>query len=229
MGDLIGVGVYTPAEASRLINVPAGKIARWLRGHSANGRDYAPLWQPEVDLEDGRIFLGFRDLMEVRVAAAFIKLGLSSVRVRSAILLAREALGQDHPLSTNRFRTDGRDVFVSVVERDETGREKERLLNLFKSQFEFRGIIDPILRTVDFDDDQPQKWWPRGRGARIVLDPARSFGQPIEASSSVPTAVLAAAARQDGVALTARAFAVTDGAVRRAVEFEDGLALSAAA
>ncbi|NGO51188.1 hypothetical protein G6N73_08325 [Mesorhizobium camelthorni] len=222
MDALIGVGLYTPAEAGRLLQVPPPKIVRWMRGHNIGNKQYAPLWKPEIELGDERIFLGFRDLMEVRVANAFIKAGLSAIRVRAAIELAQEIIGQDHPLSTNRFRTDGREIFLQVIETDETGEQREKLLNLFRRQYEFKGIIDPILRTVDFDDDgQPMLWWPRGRQGQIVVDPARAFGQPIDSSSSVPTAILAAAARIEGVKGAAHAYEVSEASVVRSIEFEE--------
>lgn len=224
MDDLIGIGLYTPAEASRLLAVPAARIARWLRGHSIEDRAYNALWQPEVTLGDNHIYLGFRDLMEVRVADAFIKLGISAIRVRRAVAIARDVLGQDHPLATNRFRTDGREIFLHVLETEEDGRQRERLLNIFRQQYEFKSILDPILKTVDFSEDGgPILWWPRGRNGQVVVDPARSFGQPIDATSSVPTATLAAAAKQEGIRGAARAFEVSEAAVRRSVDFEDSL------
>lgn len=230
MGDLIGVGLYTPAEAGRLLGVPASKISRWLRGHAVGNKHYPPLWQSQVDLGDGRVFLGFRDLMEVRVADAFIRQGVSAIRVRAAIELAREATGGDHPLSTDKFRTDGREIFLRIVETGADGEEREHLLNLFRRQYEFKGIIDPILKTVDFGDDgNPLVWWPAGRRSNVVVDPARAFGQPIDAISSVPTVVLAAAAQLEGIEGAASAFDVSEGSIRRAVEFEATLGLRMAA
>lgn len=222
---LFGIGLYTPAEAERLLNVPSRKISRWLRGHKIKGKgSYEPLWTPEVDLEDGKIFLGFRDLMEVRVAAAFIGCGLSARRVRAAIEEARRITGQDHPLATNRFRTDGREIFLHVIETDDDGEQRERLLKLFKRQYEFKGIIEPILKTVDFDQDgTPSAWWPAGRRSQIVVDPERAFGAPIDSASSVPTSVLANAAREMGIHAAARAYEVGETSVRHAVEFETSM------
>jgi uncharacterized protein (DUF433 family) len=219
---LIGVGLYTPAEAGRLLRVPSARIARWLRGHNIKGKHYPALWVPEVSLGDDRIFLGFRDLMEARVADAFIKAGVSSIRVRAAIDVAKEIIGQSRPLSTNRFRTDGREIFLHIIEEDEDGEQRQKLLNLFRRQFVFNGILDPILKTVDFGEDgNPLIWWPGGRRMNVVIDPSRSFGQPIDADSSVPTAILAAAANQDtGVKGAARAYDVTEASVKHAVEFE---------
>lgn len=178
---------------------------------------------------DGRIFLGFRDLMEVRIADKFIAEGLSAQRVRSAIRLARSMIGDERPLSTDRFRTDGREIFLRVVETDEHGQERERLLNLFRRQYEFKQIIEPLLRTIDFDDKgAPSLWWPLGRRGNIVVDPARSFGQPVDAETSVPTRVLATAGQYQGISDAARLYDVPEGSIKRAMEFEAGLLKAAA-
>jgi hypothetical protein len=230
MDKFIGVGLYTPAEAGWLLHVSTAKIARWLRGHRIGEHDYAPLWKPQVDLGDGRLYLGFRDLMEVRIADTFISRGISPQRVRAAIRLAREIIGEDRPLSTDRFRTDGRDIFFRIIEKDERGEERERLLNLFRRQYEFRQIIEPLLKTIDFDErGAPSQWWPLGRRGNILVDPARAFGQPIDAATSVPTAVLAAAGRQEGIEGAARAYDVPQSSVKRAIEFEATMEQRAAA
>ncbi|GHD57031.1 hypothetical protein GCM10017083_37920 [Thalassobaculum fulvum] len=213
---LIGVGLYTLAEAERLVGVPAGKVGRWLRGHRAHGRQYEPLWKPEVDLGDERIYLGFRDLMEVRVAAAFIHAGLSPQKVRRAIDLAREMIGLDRPLSTVHFRTDGRTVFLRMAEDD-----RDRLIDLFRKQYAFREIVEPSLKHVDFGEDGvPRRWWPLGRRGHVVVDPERAFGQPIESTTSVPVASLVAAVSAEGsVEAAAAAWDVPSSAVRHALEF----------
>jgi uncharacterized protein (DUF433 family) len=230
MDDLIGVGLYTPVEAGRLLHIRAAKIARWLRGHQIGAHEYEPLWTPQVDLDDGRIYLGFRDLMEVRVADRFISYGVSPQRVRAAIQLAREFIGEDRPLSTDQFRTDGRTIFLRAVETDERGEERETLLDLFRRQFEFKHFIDPILKTIDFDDGgAPIQWWPAGRRGNIVVDPARAFGQPIDDTTSVPTAILAAAGRQEGIERAARDYDVPAASVRRAMVFEEAMEQRAAA
>lgn len=224
MADLFGIGLYTPAEASRLIAVPAATISRWLNGHEANDRFYEPLWRSQIDLGDGKTYLGFRDLMELRVADALMEFGVSAIRIRAAIELCREQYGIDRPLSAQHFKTDGRDIFLKVIERDSKGQSSERLLHTFERQYEFASVVEPSFKNVDFDKAGiPRLWWPIGRRGKIIVDPTRSFGQPIEESSSVPTAVLAAAGRQHGIAQAAKAYEVTPAAVRRAMGYEDGL------
>ena len=227
---LVGTGLYTPAEAGRLLRVAPGKLSRWLRGHTMKGTRYERLWEPQVDIGDGHVYLGFRDLMEARVVDAFIRQGISAIRIRRAIQVAAEMIAESHPLATNRFRTDGREIFLQVIETDEHGRERERLLNLFQKQYEFRGIIEPILKTVDFGDEgDPLQWWPQGRRAGIVVDPARAFGAPIEAKTSVPTSILAEAAHALGITEAAASYDVAETAVRRALDFEHVLEPSLAA
>ena len=219
--DLIGRGLYTPAEASRLLNIPANKISRWLRGHNVQGKHYGRLWEPEINLGDDRVFLGFRDLMEARVVQAFIRQGISAIGMRSAIRVARDVINESHPLATNRFRTDGREIFLHVIETNEEGEERERLLNLFRRQYEFRGVIEPILKSVDFGrEGNPLQWWPRGRRGGIVVDPERAFGAPIDDVSSVPVHILAETGRALGVAETAAAYLVSAASVRRAMDFD---------
>jgi uncharacterized protein (DUF433 family) len=223
--ELIGIGMYTPAEASRLVGVPSAKIVRWLRGHRADDRRYPQLWRPEIDLGDGRVYLGFRDLMEVRVANAFIERGLSPQKVRRAIDIAREMLMEERPLSTARFRTDGRTVFLQVLKEDGA----DQMIDLFRSQHVFREIIEPSLRNIDFDDGGvPTRWWPRGKQAGIVVDPQRAFGQPIDANTGVPAAALSAAVEAEGSPENAaRVWHVPVNAVRRARDFQSALARAA--
>jgi uncharacterized protein (DUF433 family) len=77
------------------------------------------------------------------------------------------------------------------------------------------------LKNIDFVDGIPSRWWPNGKQARIVVDPQRAFGQPIEADSSVPAAVLAAAAKAEGSEeAAAKVWSVPIAAVRRAVDFQ---------
>jgi uncharacterized protein (DUF433 family) len=217
ISNLIGIGLYTPAEASRLLGVPSAKIGRWLKGHQVGEQRYDPLWDPQVDLDDGGLYLGFRDLMEVRVASAFIDRGLSPQKVRRAIDIARGIIGEERPLSTAKFRTDGRTVFLQLIKEDGS----DEMLDLFRSQHVFREIIEPSLKNIDFVDGIPSRWWPNGKQARIVVDPQRAFGQPIEADSSVPAAVLAAAAKAEGSEeAAAKVWSVPIAAVRRAVDFQ---------
>ena len=203
----------------------APRLTRWLRGHKVNGQRHEALWTPELDLGDEKVYLSFRDLMEARVAARFVERGLSAQKVRRAINLAREVVG-DRPLSTTWLKTDGRAVFLQAA--TETGSEP-KVINLFTRQFAFNAIIERTLRDVEFDGPRPVRWWPFGARLGVVIDPRRSFGQPIEQDTSVPAAALAGAAAAEGSPeAAARAWQVPVRAVRRALRFQKRLEQKAA-
>lgn len=218
--ELVGIGLYTVAEAGRLIDVATSTLTRWLRGHSVRGHWYQPLWEPEVDIGDAKIYLSFRDLMEARVAAQFIDRGLSAQKVREAITLATAVVGE-RPLSTTWLRTDGRAVFLQVARQ---GESEPQVINLFTRQHVFASVVDRTFRDVEFEGRLPSVWSPLGLKAGVVLDPHRSFGQPIDRETSVPTIVLASAVKAEGsIGGAARAWCVPVRAVRRAVRFQDYL------
>lgn len=219
---LLGIGLYTPAEAERLIRVPASKLVRWVAGHRIGDRVYPRLWEPQVDEDETGRSLGFRDLVQARVAASLIAHGLSSRKVRVAVQLAGSVLETTHPFATARFRTDGRTLLLQTF----VPGEDDRLIDLFGGgQYVMRSIIEPSLKGVEFDDDLAARWWPLGRAAGIVLDPARQFGRPIDAATGVPTSILALAAEADGsLEEAAKTYVVPVSAVRRAISYELSLA-----
>jgi uncharacterized protein (DUF433 family) len=217
--SLIGIGLYTAAEAGRLTGVPSQKIIRWLRGHTIAGREYARLWRPQVDIGDSCVYLGFLDLVQVRVANAFINEGLSPQKVRKAIEYGSEIILHDYPFASARFRTDGKTVILHVLREG----EDDRLIDLFKSgQYVMHRIIEPSLKGLEFEQDFAARWWPLGRSRGIVIDPKRQFGQPIDNATGVPTVVLANAAKAEGsINKAARAFMVPATSVKRAIAFEE--------
>jgi hypothetical protein len=61
--------------------------------------------------------------------------------IRLCAKRAHELIGVDRPVSSQRFRTDGRTIFAESI--DQAG--EPRLLDLPKSQFAFTGVIGPRL------------------------------------------------------------------------------------
>lgn len=225
-GNLFGVGIYSVAEASRLTGVSPGRIRRWLRGYAFTSKGFdhqsPPVWLPSLPTIGGRLALSFLDLIEVRFVDAFRKHGVSWSTIRRAEQRARDEFGTTHPFSSRRFKTDGRSIFA-VVQEDHG---EHALLDIVRSQYAFVRILSPYLKGLDFSDgDQPLRWWPLGDRRRIVLDPDRSFGQPIVAGEGVPTAVLARAFETEkSVEAVAQWYDVAPRSVRDAVEFEEKIA-----
>ena len=222
-----GVGLYTVKEAQRITGVPGHRIRRWITGYDYSyqgSKHRSPMiWQPQLFAVDGRVTLGFHDLLEVRFVNAFVEQGVSLHKIRKATTVAAELLQQSHPFSTKRFKTDGQTLFLEMIEV--TG--EKWLLNLFSKQYQFQDVVWQCLYTgLDFSElDQATRWWPLSPKKRVVIDPRRAFGQPILNKNRIPTSVLAAAfAVEKSVSKVARWYDLPRKAVEDAVEFEQKLA-----
>jgi uncharacterized protein (DUF433 family) len=224
---LLNAGIYTIPEAARLTGVSSARIRRWLKGYhfkTKKERHHSnPVWTGQLDPLEGKLAVGFRDLIEIRFVAAFIKKGVSWKTMRDAHAAAQQKLEIEHPFCTNRFATDGRKVLLH--EAREAG--DDVLLDLTNNQQEFERIVAPFLKELEFTNDAGLvRWWPLGITRTVVLDPARNFGQPIAAQAGVPTRVLAQSVKTNGgsLELVARWFEVAPHEVKDAVEFEQKLA-----
>jgi uncharacterized protein (DUF433 family) len=223
--SLLGLGIYTVPEAARLTHVAPKRIKRWIEGYDfkrrGEARIAAPLWPREIESDE--LVLSFRDLLEVRFVDAFRRYGVSWKVIRIAAQHAAEIVQDSHPFSTKKFKTDGRSIFADIVH--DTG--KAGLLDLHKDQWELKAVVDPFLfEGVEFSKIgiEPVRWWPLGTSRLVVIDPARSFGQPIVDPESIPTTILARAVKAEGsIDAVARWYLVPPKAVRDAVEFENQL------
>jgi uncharacterized protein (DUF433 family) len=220
--SLFGVGSYTDKEAARLVRTSPRNIARWLKGYTYRqkgvARDVEPLWPTQWEVTDGHLEIGFRDLIELRFVKRFLDAGLGLLAVRNCLVLAREYTGDDHPFSTRRFKTDGKTIFLESLERS---CDEPRMLDLKRRQYVFRQIIERSFKDLDIENDAVARWRPFHGKASIVIDPHRSFGQPIATDYGVPTVALADAVSAEGsVERAAILFDVSPSTVRDAVQFE---------
>lgn len=186
-----------------------------------------PLWDPQHPRsEDEGIEIGFRDLVELRFVKAFIEAGIGLKTIRSCLAYARVLVSDARPFTTQRFRTDGRTIFLQSIEHPVQSSptppaEREQLLDLRKRQFVFTNVIDRTFRDLDIEDDVVARWRPLRGKSSIVLDPTRAFGQPIAAAAGVPTVVLADAVEAEGsVERAAALYEVEVDVVKDALRFE---------
>jgi uncharacterized protein (DUF433 family) len=222
--DLVAGGIYTIPETARLTGVPIYSIRRWTCGYSfrrgGTTRWSPPLLKPQLNPIGGVLALSFLDLQEIRFLHAFRQRGVSWYWLRAAHDCAQRRIGHDHPFSTGRFRAAGREILTEVVT---SGRDRA-LENIVSNQLVFARVIAPYLRGLEFKDDVAVRWFPR-RDRRVVIDPARSFGQPVVANGGVPTSVLIRSYRAErSFERVGRWYDVDAASVRAAVAFEHRLA-----
>lgn len=219
-----GIGVYTLAEAARLLGGGVGPkvLRRWLYGygyrHAEKKFEQPPLWPAQYQYDpDEPAIIGFRDLIEARIVRGLRNLGIGLQSIRVCMDRAREIIGDDHPFSSTSFRTDGQRIFLEIT----TDVEEPKLLDLKRRQMVFRRIVEPTFVDLDFDAAAAVRWWLLPNKRTIVLDPAVAFGQPIVAGYGIRTRTLANAVKAEGsVDRVSKLYEVDRQLVRDAVAFE---------
>jgi uncharacterized protein (DUF433 family) len=222
----IGVGLYTVPQAARISHVSTGRIRRWLLGYTyetTTGRGSSPpVVTSSLPLLDGTLTLTFLDLQEIRFVDAFIEAGVKWQKLRFAHSKLQQAWGP-YPFSRGRFVTDGRTILEDLAPGART--VNAHLVDVITNQTAFKQFVWPYIKNLAFANGQASQWWPLGKSKMIVLDPLRSFGQPIVAREGVPTAILAKAYRaEQSYARVARWYEVKERWVRNAVEYESTFA-----
>lgn len=215
----VGFGIYSIPEAARLTRVSSQRIRRWIEGYDHGPRHskrHSPeVWKSDLPNLDGELALSFRDLMEVRFVAAFRDAGVSWKTLRTAHSAACARFRSNHPFSTDKFRTDGKLIFLDLKEHT----KEQGVIDICTKQHHFEHIVRGMFKDIEVADDQLLRWWPMGREHRVLLDPQRSFGAPI-VTEGVATRVLALAAKANGVEETAAWYELPVESVRDAIAFE---------
>ncbi|MFZ5752531.1 MAG: hypothetical protein ACOY5U_15880 [Pseudomonadota bacterium] len=220
----IGVGLYSVADAARLLKAPPRTLRRWLDGYSYKKNEkiqyVAPILEPDIPKIDDEIELSFRDLIELRFVRAFLEKGIGLKAVRNCLEYARQCIQTDRPFSSGRFRTDGRTIFLESLDAS----AEPKLLDLKAKQYVFKQVVEQSFKDLDLEGDIVTRWRPyRGKDS-IVVDPTRSFGQPIASASGVPTIVLAESVKAEGsVPRVAAMYEVEKSVVQDAVRFHEEL------
>jgi uncharacterized protein (DUF433 family) len=218
-------GSYTAIEAARLIKTPVRNIRRWMLGYTYSKGDeqrhVEPLWNSQLAMIDDHLEIGFRDLVELRFVKSFTQAGVGLLAVRNCMEYARECVDDNHPFSTQRFQTDGRTIFLESLQKS----AEPQLLDLKKRQYVFKKIIEKTFKDLDIAEDALVRWRPYRGKSSIVIDPHRSFGQPVVEKYGVPTVVFADAVNAEGsIEDVARLYEVSLSIVRDAFSFEKSLA-----
>jgi uncharacterized protein (DUF433 family) len=232
----LGLGMYTLAEAARLIHSDRRSIKRWLYGYgylSGQGeervrRNVMPLWTPQYQGEDfDEPVIGFRDLLELRVVREFVRRGVPLLVVRRCLNAAAEMFGVDYPLTAQRFVTDGQTIYQEALRATE---DEPEMLDLKTRQYAFREIIkDSLYAGIEYDGGVARRWYPEPRNRAVVVDPAVQFGHPVLEEAGIPTASLYASylAEDKDKGAVARLFEIAPRQVDVAVRFEEHLRLAA--
>ena len=213
------IGLYTVPMAARLIGADQKKLRSWIDGYGHSNA--MPIIHRQLPRMAGRTALGFLDLIEARFIRHF-NTWFSPQTIRRVADRLRERHDVEHPFAMeNRFRTDGKSIFMESTEDE----EEHRVLNLMNDNF----VMGPVIERSLFDSnfyvgDLARAWRPLEDAPLVVIDPRFAFGRPVIKDYWVPTETLRDAFMMEGdMKAAADEYGVDEDAVLQAVMYEQKL------
>ena len=225
-----GLGAYSPAEAARLLKISPGRLRRWVFGYSYKpiGRpagEQPPLWDAQYNYDEDEPVIGFRDLIEARTVRRLLQIGLGLPTIRQCLRTAAQIAGDTHPFSTRKLKTDGKRLYLDLLNETDGVRT---VIDLKQRQHAFAKVIEQTFLDLEFEGDVVARWWLNPKEKTLVIDPERSFGQPITADGGIPTVRLfEAVLAEKSDDRVASLFGIPRRVVRDAFRYEEGLRAAA--
>lgn len=196
---MISKGLYTPAEAARLLHERTETVRRWAFGYTrvrgADRVDHDPLINTDLPVVDGTRAITFVELIELLYVRAFQRAGVSWSKIKHAARIAAIVHQTSHPFALRRLYVDPNSVYSSILEPD----GQESIIQLVGAgQHTFSALVKPYLEQIEFGgDDVAMRWWPIGRVGGVVIDPKFAFGAPIVDEVAIRTQILHDAVRAE--------------------------------
>ncbi len=182
----LGVGLYSIPEAARIIGVDSSTLRRWVNEYYYMSRGQRYKHQPVIRRRFSvRPVLSFLELVELLFVRLFRQEGVPMETIRRASERASQLFETDYPFAVKRFDTDGARIFATLSEDKAV---EDQIQDLAKGQFAFEAVVKPFFRKLEYQDSLTALTiWPRDKQGRIVIDPERNFGKPVDAETGVPT------------------------------------------
>lgn len=219
--EFLGLPLYTYTDADHLARTSHGTAKRWLTGYQYVSTSSQIMRQPPVTPRastEPMAGASFLDLVELVAIGGLKDLGFTLQSIRKIVENCQELLDVQRPLTSLKFKTDGREIFIS---------DHGELLEVLgkKGQRAWDDVLANFLETLDYENNLARRWWPLGKRTPILIDPDYGFGFPVIRGSGVRTDIIlerfqADDSHDDLREIIASDFNVTTRDVDAAIKFE---------
>lgn len=214
---MLGKGVYTVAEVSRLTDLHPSRVRSWFKQRS-DGSGYGPVFESDYQPVGGDYAVSFFDLIDVLIVGAFrdqFRVPMQVVRRTHGVL--KEQLGVNHPFCHSDLYTDGKRIFLAAASK-----LNEQTLSEVITGQQFFLHIKEKLDHIDYNEitKLAHRWRITGG---VVVDPSVCMGKPTIAKTGITTYVVSNQyhANHEDAGLTADLYGISERDVANAVTFED--------
>jgi uncharacterized protein (DUF433 family) len=180
---MLGYGIYTIPDVSRILRLPQNKVRKWLYEYWNNR--FAHNSVAKYSWGEGRdLSVSFFALIEFYTFYQLREHGVSAQKIQIAHESISKMLQTNYPFATSKILTDGNSVLFSP--------DVNSILNADRTlQYNLKEIIEQFCLKIEFNSDLlAQKYFPDGRDSSVVIDPHHQFGQPIINSTNIPIKTL---------------------------------------
>ena len=183
----LNVGIYPIAMAERITGVPARIIRSWF----AKKDGETNLWTPQLPEENGKLVLGFYNLIEIIIVKHMRSHNISFGAIAESIKEAKRIYGNTHPFITRNFFIEAAKFLENKPQSQKKKKSKKKKVHLVMPNEDVDVVIDvkskqcvlfelikgPSLkeliaeeRKLIFDtDDMPYCWYPLGRDKAVII------------------------------------------------------------
>ncbi|MGB6483176.1 MAG: DUF433 domain-containing protein [Candidatus Acidiferrales bacterium] len=197
MEDRRQVPKYGIKEAARYLGMPVATLNSWVNGRRYPTTSGTKVFRPLIALPAPGL-LSFYNLVEAHILLSTRKKHcIEMPAIRRAIDYVKVKYPSEHPLLTEDFLTDGKDLFVKKIRERE-----EQTINVSKwGQIGLGPILDIYLHRIERDDrGWPIKLfpirisWQVGSATEpakvVVIDPRISSGRPVVNGTGVMAEII---------------------------------------
>jgi len=184
--SMLDRAIYSYSDVDRLVGLHGGTARRWLDGYSRAGKFYEPILR---EASTGTEVVTWGEMVEARLLAEFRSRDVTVQKLRPAIEQLRERFGR-YPLALAQpfLEVEGREL-VQIVQ-EEVGLDRSlQLVVVRNGQSMLTAATERFSDAVQYVDGAAGSIRPDPRTPFVVMDPARTFGQP--AVRNVRTEILA--------------------------------------
>lgn len=189
--DPRNIPVYSIKDAARYLQIPSSTVRSWTIGTYYPVQNGANFFEPPIVISQSKPYLlSFINLVEIHVLRAIRnhhKIQLD--RVREALNFINQELKVAHPLATQKFSTDGVDLFVEhygeLIQATQVKRDKLKLAintHLQRIVPDERGFAMKLYPfTHSHEENNPKI---------VVIDPRIAFGRSTIDGTGIATSIL---------------------------------------
>lgn len=208
----IGQGVYTAADASRILKIPYPKANYWFKYYAKNRLSKSVDYIYHFEIKKV-IAVNFLTLIEMYVFYTLKEKGVKANKIIEAHTMMSQFLGTAYPFAKQDIFLDNRSLLFGT---------EDSLVTADKHlQTVIVQVLKKFISKVQFNDDRiAKKYYPLGKDRSVVVNPENQFGQPIIDGTNILAETIYSLSRGgDSPEFIAKLYDITVNQVEDAIEY----------